>query len=278
MQIIDALKHAKSQLHASESAQLDSELLICEVLNCERSHLYAYPEKELSEKNIESLNRFITLRSQGHPIAHLTQKKEFWSLSFHVNQDTLIPRPETEVLVEAALKRIPEKSQYDILDLGTGSGSIAIAIATERPLTNITATDKSDKALKVALQNAKNHNIKNINFINADWFNNECIHSYDLIISNPPYICENDVHLKQSDVMFEPLSALTSGVEGLDDLRLISNQAMYHLNKHGWLMVEHGYNQAKQVQQLFNENNFNSVMTIKDYSENDRVTIGKKDE
>lgn len=275
MQIVDALKHARQQLHASGSAQLDSELLLCEVLNCERSYLYAYPEKELTKHNIESLNQFIALRAQGHPIAHITKQREFWSLLLHVDEHTLIPRPETEILVDAALKLIPKDNKKDILDLGTGSGAIAIAIASERPLAKIIATDKSDKALHVAKQNAEKHNINNIHFINADWFNMENKQSYDVIVSNPPYICNDDTHLKQGDVRFEPLSALTSGKDGLDDLRIIIREAKNRLNKQGWLLVEHGYNQAKQVQQLFNENNFNSVTTIRDYGDNDRVTIGE---
>ncbi|MGB1799301.1 MAG: peptide chain release factor N(5)-glutamine methyltransferase [Gammaproteobacteria bacterium] len=276
MQIVDALKHARQQLHASESAQLDSELLLCEVLNCERSYLYAYPEKELTQHNITSLNQFIALRANGHPIAHIIKQREFWSLLLQVDEHTLIPRPETEILVDAALKRIPEDSKKDVLDLGTGSGAIAIAIASERPLAKVIATDKSDKALTVAKQNAEKHNIKNIQFINADWFNIENKQSYDVIVSNPPYICSNDAHLEQGDVRFEPLSALASGKDGLDDLRIIIGEAKNHLNKQGWLLVEHGYNQAEQVQQLFNENNFSSVTTIKDYSDNDRVTIGEK--
>lgn len=276
MQIVDALKHARQQLQASESAQLDSELLLCEVLSCERTHLYAYPEKELTKHNIESLNQFIALRAQGHPIAHITKQKEFWSLLLQVDEHTLIPRPETEILVDAALKLIPKDSKRDILDLGTGSGAIAIAIASERRLAKIIATDKSNKALHVAKQNAEKHNINNIHFINADWFNIGNKLSYDVIVSNPPYICSDDTHLEQGDVSFEPLSALASGKDGLDDLRIIIHQAKDCLNKQGWLLVEHGYNQAKQVQQLFNENNFNSVTTIRDYSDNDRVTIGKK--
>ena len=278
MQIVDALKYARQQLQTSDSAQLDSELLLCEILNCERSHLYAYPEKELTDKNIKSLNQFISLRAEGHPIAHITKQREFWSLLLHIDEHTLIPRPETEILVEAALKLIPKESKKDVLDLGTGSGAIAIAIASERPLANIIATDKSDEALNIAKRNAERHNINNINFINADWFNMENNHSYNVIVSNPPYICNDDAHLKQGDVRFEPLSALASGKDGLDDLRIIISEANKHLNKQGWLLVEHGYNQAKQVQQLFNENNFTSISTIKDYSDNDRVTIGEKHE
>lgn len=274
MQIVDALKHARQQFHSSDSAQLDAEILLCTVLRCERSHLYAYPEMELSKPLIDALNKLILLRSQGHPIAHLARQKEFWSLIFHVDENTLIPRPETEILVEETLKLIPADSRTNILDLGTGSGAIAIAIASERPSATITATDISDKVLKIAKFNARSHQIKNIKFEKADWFNTKENKLYDVIVSNPPYICDDDPHLTQGDVRFEPISALASGIDGLNDLRTIIAEAKKHLNKQGWLLVEHGYNQAKQVQQLFNENNFTSVSTIKDYGNNDRVTVG----
>jgi release factor glutamine methyltransferase len=279
MQIVDALKHARQQLIASDNTdsdnvRLDTEILLCSVLKCERTHLYSYPEQILSNDESESFIALVDKRSQGHPIAHLTKQKEFWSLSFHVTDDTLIPRPETELLVETALERIPIDSTKYILDLGTGSGAIAIAIASERPLAMITATDASDKALNIAKHNADLNSIDNINFIEANWFDRLNSNAYDLIISNPPYINNDDPHLKQGDVRFEPLSALTSGKDGLDDLRTIIHESTNHLKKQAWLLVEHGYNQGAQVRQLFTENNFTSVTTIKDYSDNDRVSIG----
>ncbi|MBL1143036.1 MAG: peptide chain release factor N(5)-glutamine methyltransferase [Proteobacteria bacterium] len=275
MQIVDALKHARQQFHSSDSAQLDAEILLCSVLRCERSYLYAHPEMELSKPLIEALNKLILLRAQGHPVAYLAKQKEFWSLLFQVDENTLIPRPETEILVEETLKLIPSDIKKNILDLGTGSGAIAIAIASERPLANIMATDMSDKALRVAKLNARSQQIKNIQFKKADWFNIKEIKQYDVIVSNPPYICDDDPHLTQGDVRFEPVTALSSGSDGLNDLRTIIAEAIKHLNKQGWLLVEHGYNQAKQVQILFNENKFTSVSTIKDYSKQDRVTIGQ---
>ncbi|HIF51852.1 MAG TPA: peptide chain release factor N(5)-glutamine methyltransferase [Thiotrichaceae bacterium] len=279
MQIVDALKHARQRLIASDntdsdSVRLDTEILLCSVLKCERTHLYSYPEQILSNDESESFNALVDKRSQGHPIAHLTKQKEFWSLSFHVTKDTLIPRPETELLVEIALERIPINSTKHILDLGTGSGAIAIAIASERSLAMVTATDASDKALNIAKHNADLNNIDNINFIESNWFVGLNSNAYDLIISNPPYISNDDKHLKQGDVRFEPLSALASGKDGLDDLRTIIHQSTNHLEKQAWLLVEHGYNQGAQVRQLFTENNFTSVTTIKDYSDNDRVSIG----
>jgi release factor glutamine methyltransferase len=281
MQIVDALKHARQQLEVSDSVEsdstkLDTEILLCSALKCERTHLYTYPEQVLTNNEIESFNKLIDLRSEGHPVAHLTNQKEFWSLSFHITKNTLIPRPETELLVETALKLIPTDSNKNILDLGTGSGAIAIAIASERPIANITATDASDEALTIAKLNAESNNINNIEFIKANWleFDTEN-NNYDLIVSNPPYINIDDPHLKQGDVRFEPLSALASGEDGLDDLRIIIRESANILNKEGWLLVEHGYNQGEQVRNLFIENGFTSTSTIKDYSDNDRVSIGQ---
>jgi release factor glutamine methyltransferase len=276
MQIVDALKHAKQQFHSSDSAQLDAEILLCTVLRCERSHLYAHPEMELSKPLLNALNELILLRAQGHPIAHLAKQKEFWSLKLTVDENTLIPRPETEVLVEKALELIPKDLKVKTLDLGTGTGAIAIAIASERPLAKIVATDISDDVLKIAKQNAKAHQLKNIKFEKANWYKTKQNNLFDVIVSNPPYINDDDPHLSQGDVRFEPRSALVSGEDGLNDLRIIISEATPHLNKQGWLLVEHGYNQAEPVQQLFNENSFASVSTIKDYSNNDRVTIGQQ--
>ena len=274
MQIVDAVKHAQKQLVESDSARLDAEILLCSVLKCERTHLYTHPEQALSKVEINSFNELIVLRTEGHPIAHLIQKKEFWSLELKVTADTLIPRPETEVLVETALSFVTADTELNILDLGTGSGAIAIAIASERPTAKISATDTSEKALIIAKQNADSHKIENIEFKKANWFDKES-HRYDIIVSNPPYMHDNDPHLMQGDVRFEPLSALASGNDGLDNLRTIIYESKKYLNNQAWLLVEHGYNQGEQVKLLFIENNFTSVSTIKDYDENDRVTIGQ---
>ncbi len=275
MQIVEALKNAQQQLNLFDSAKLDAEILLCSVLNCERPYVYAHPEQELSNKEIGSFNKLIPLRAEGQPVAHLINNKEFWSLSLHVTKDTLIPRPETEFLVEEVLNIIPSDLNKKILDMGTGSGAIAIAIASERPLASLTATDNSDAAIKVAKQNADAHKIENIKFIKADWFENENIKTYDLIVSNPPYIENNDPHLEQGDVRYEPISALASGKDGLDDLRIIIRESKDHLSQQGWLLVEHGYNQGEAVKQLFIENGYVSLSTLKDYSGNDRISIGQ---
>jgi len=275
MQIVDALIHARQQIDSSGSTRLDAEILLYSVLKCDRTSLYAYPEREISNSDTETFNQLITLRAEGHPVAYLTKQKEFWSLSLCVNPETLIPRPETELLVETSLKLIPTNSAKEILELGTGSGAIAVAIASERPLINITATDKNDNALNIAKLNADSHQIRNITFKKADWFDIANINTYDLIVSNPPYISNDDPHLNQGDIRFEPISALASGKDGLDDLRTIIHDAVKYLNTRGWLLVEHGYNQGKEVRQLFIDNGFTSTSTIKDYSGLERVSIGQ---
>ena len=275
MQIADAVKHAQQQLVESDSARLDAEILLCSVINCERTYLYTHPEQTLSSNEINSFNELITQRSAGHPIAHLIKEKEFWSMALEVTTDTLIPRPETEILVDAALNRIPKDSSYSILELGTGSGAISIAIASERPLTNITATDIKEGVLKVARSNAESHQLNNITFEKADWFDIKNSSTYDLIVSNPPYISNDDPHLRQGDVRFEPESALVSGNEGLDDLNIIITGAKKYLNTNGWLLLEHGYQQGNAVRQLMQENNFSTISTLKDYSDLDRVSVGQ---
>lgn len=275
MQIADVVKHGQQQLVRSDSARLDAELLLCSVLKCERTHLYTHPEQALLSNEINSFNELVLLRTEGHPVAHLIQKKEFWSLELQVSTDTLIPRPETEVLVEAALTRIPKESSCSILELGTGTGAISIAIATERPLANITATDIKESVLKVAQTNAGLHQVNHISFEKADWFDIKNISAYDLIVSNPPYISSDDPHLKQGDVRFEPESALASGKAGLDDLNIIITGARNYLNRNGWLLLEHGYQQGDAVRQLLKENNFDTISTVRDYSKLDRVSIGQ---
>tara|TARA_R110002072_G_scaffold39236_4_gene112877 strand:+ start:11859 stop:12704 length:846 start_codon:yes stop_codon:yes gene_type:complete len=275
MRIIDVLKHAKRQLASSDSARIDAESLLCSILKCDRSKLYAYPEQALSDEELDSFNELLALRAEGHPVAHLTGQKEFWSLNLQVSHDTLIPRPETELLVETALTLIPNDKETTLLELGTGTGAIAIAIASERNHSNITATDLSAKALNVAQLNARSLAIENINFKIADWFAFPDIENYDLIISNPPYICANDPHLKQGDVRFEPITALASGVDGLDDIRTIIQQAQHYLNTRGWLLLEHGYNQAAQVRQLFKDNGYTTVTSVKDYGGIERVSMGQ---
>ena len=276
MQIVTALKQGKQQLVSSDSARLDAELLLCATLKCDRTKLYTHPEQEISIEELNDFNKLITQRAAGHPIAYLTENKEFWSLSFTVSRDTLIPRPDTEILVESALPLIPDQTASNILELGTGSGAIAIAIASERDRANITATDICQKALNIAKENAASNKIENIKFIKADWFDIADIKTYDLIISNPPYICKDDPHLCQGDVQFEPITALAAGEDGLDDIRHIIQHGHQYLNSQAWLLLEHGYNQADQVRQLFNDNGYAISTTIEDYNGIERVSMGQR--
>ena len=275
MKIADALKKGKQQLCLSESASLDTEVLLCFVLNCDRSKLYSHPEEELTDSELNSFNEIISLRATGHPVAHLTRSKEFWSLKLFVTPDTLIPRPETELLVEAALNLIPEDKHYSILDLGTGSGAISIAIATERPLITITATDINEDTLNIAKKNAESYNIKSISFKKGAWFDIENISTYDLIVSNPPYVSINDPHLTQGDVRFESKTALVSGDSGLDDLQSITSNASSYLKPNGWILLEHGYQQGKAVRKMLGAQGFTAISTINDYSNQERVSIGQ---
>lgn len=269
------LVHATQQLEStSDSAELDVELLLCSVLQKDRSFLRAWPEHELAQKQYDSFQKLLKKRLQGEPIAHILGEREFWSLTLNVTTDTLIPRPDTERLVELALEMIPTRAQWKILDLGTGTGAIALSLAKEKPTCIITATDQSIAALYVAKQNADKNKISNIEFVQSNWFAELGNQQFDMIVTNPPYICDNDPHLKQGDVRFEPLSALTSGADGLDDIRTIIKESKKYLTENGILLIEHGYDQAEAVCELLNQANFINVANFKDYGGNPRVSTG----
>ena len=274
MQINDAIKYATRRLISSDSKRIDSEILLCSILKCNRATLYTHAEKNLSELNKKKFEGLINKRLKGYPIAYLTKQKEFWSHKLYIDETILIPRPETELLVEKTLELISIHSLNDILELGTGSGAIAIAIASEKPMLNIKATDIKTAALKIARHNTDSYKIKNIEFIKSDWFCNIKKYDYDLIVSNPPYISNNDPCLKNSGIKFEPTSALISGQDGLDDLKKIIQKSSYYLKNNGWLIVEHAYNQGEQLRKIFLENNF-TAKTIRDYCELERITFGK---
>lgn len=288
--IDDLLNAASKAIEAhkiSDSAQLDAELLMSYSLNKNRTYLYTWPEKTLSKSQQACFENLLEQRLQGKPIAHLTQEREFWGLNLKVTADTLIPRPDTEILIETALNKLnPLSNQQQcssesqqacsILDLGTGTGAIALALKSELPTCQVTAIDFSQAALEVAKQNAQTHQLT-VAFLHSSWFDALPPQTeFDLIVSNPPYIEAQDPHLLEGDVRFEPLSALTAGEDGLDDLKIIIGQACLFLKNHGWLMVEHGYNQATEVCKLFESHHFANVETIHDYGQNPRITIGQK--
>ncbi len=274
MQIYDAIKYGTQKLDSLNSKRIDSEILLCTILKCNRSRLYAYPDKVLSKTNIKKFEELINKRSKGYPIAYITKQKEFWSHKLYINENILIPRPETELLVEKSLELISTYPLNKILELGTGSGAIAIALASENSAIDIEATDIKDDAIKIARNNADLYKINNIKFITSDWFSTIKKNDYDLIVSNPPYIASNDPNLRNHDIKFEPESALVSGNDGLDDLQKIIQESGNYLKNHGWLIVEHAYNQGMKVRKLFLDNDFSST-TIKDYNKLERVTFGK---
>ena len=270
MRIDDALTWAKFLLTTSDSALLDAQILLAHVLEKETVYLMTWPERDLTAKQKEMFENLIKQRINGVPVAYLTGIREFWSLPLKVNDSTLIPRPDTEILVETALDCcLPQSS---ILDLGTGSGAIILALASELPNTRCCAVDFSHDAVALASENAQLLNIKNVTFMQSNWFEN-IQGKFDLIVSNPPYIDEKDQHLKQGDLRFEPLSALVATENGLSDIRLIATEARDYLNKNGWLMIEHGFEQGSSVSNIFDSLGYDNIKIIKDYGVNDRITI-----
>ncbi|MCW8986260.1 MAG: peptide chain release factor N(5)-glutamine methyltransferase [Gammaproteobacteria bacterium] len=281
LQLGQLIEDAIKQLHTvTDSPRLDCELLLCHILKKDRSFLRAWPEHELNLQQADAFQQLLTQRLQGSPVAHILGERGFWTLNLKVTPDTLIPRPDTERLVELALEIIPDKAKWNILDLGTGTGAIALSLAKEKPACHLTATDKSAAALKVAEENAKRNNISNIHFVQSDWFLglsdniNRAMSQFEMIVSNPPYIKESDPHLKQGDVCFDPITALTSGADGLDDIRTIIKTSTEHLVKGGVLLIEHGYDQGNEVCELLKASNFTQVADFNDDNGNPRVATG----
>lgn len=276
MNIQQALEQADQDLSdASPSATLDAQVLLTHVLQCNTAHLLAWPEKELDKEQASNFLSLVKQRQSGKPIAHLTGFREFWSLEFFVNNSTLIPRPETETLIEFVLNKFTENKSYKLIDMGTGTGAIAVSIAKEKPDWVITASDISIDALNLAKKNSEHHHTDNITFTQGNWFENINTDDFDFIISNPPYIAENDPHLKQGDVRFEPQSALTSGEAGMDDINHLCQHAKDHLTSDGWLIIEHGYNQNQLVFDCFTKNGFTLIEQSQDLSGHTRMTAGK---
>jgi release factor glutamine methyltransferase len=273
--VADALRFAAAQFQ-SESARLDAELLLCHVLGVNRSWLYAWPDKSLEPAQQRRFDELVARRASGEPIAHILGEREFWSLTLQVTPDTLIPRPDTELLVEQALRLLPEDAALKVADLGTGSGSIALAIARERPRCRVVATDLSAAALAVAQANATRNQISNVAFRHGRWSEALGSERFELIVSNPPYIAEDDPHLTQGDVRFEPRSALVSGRDGLDDIRQIAREVRASLQNDGWLLLEHGFEQGGEVRAILQGNGYEQVTTWCDLAGHERVTGGRR--
>jgi release factor glutamine methyltransferase len=274
--LADALRSAIAQLApAHDSARLDAELLLAAVLEKPRSYLHAWPERTLTAAQSRQFAAWVARRAAGEPVAHILRTREFWSLELEVTPETLIPRPETELLVELALARIPIAAAWRIADLGTGSGAIALAIAHERPHCRIDACDISAAALAVAGRNAQRLAPGNVRFHQGAWYAPFAAMRFDMVVSNPPYIRADDPHLHAGDVRFDPRPALVAGHDGLDDLRDIVAGAPAHLRPGGWLLVEHGYDQGIATAQLFAQAGFIDVRTHADLAGHPRVTEGR---
>lgn len=282
LSVATSLERAISQLSTMETetigvgateASTDARILLQYVLNANHAWLITHENDTLSDGDYSAFQTLLKRRLAGEPIAYILGYREFYGLNLKVTPDTLIPRPDTETLVEAALAKTPQGQPTKVLDLGTGTGAIALAIAKYRPDAQITATDASEGTLNIAKENARNLKIVNVQFVLGDWFTALDQQKFDVIVCNPPYIEQEDTHLSQGDLRFEPISALASGVDGLDDIRQVIHGAPQHLNIGGWLMLEHGYNQAKAVAALLLSTGFTEIETHKDLGGNDRVTL-----
>lgn len=277
--IEQALKAAISRLaeSGSDSPSLDAAVLLCHTLDRPRSYLLTWPDRVLETEAAQKFEALLQRRCGGEPVAYITGEREFWSLPLKVSPSTLIPRPDTERLVELALDKAPSQPGR-ILDLGTGTGAIALALASELPQHQIFGVDIRPEAQMLAQENAANLNLLNTQFFNGSWFDPvESGTKFALIVSNPPYIEKDDPHLLQGDVRFEPVSALVAEEKGLADIRHIAEQARDYLAPEGWLLFEHGFEQGGAVRQLLLSMGYCQVVTEQDYAGNDRVTLGQFD-
>ncbi|HQQ61995.1 MAG TPA: peptide chain release factor N(5)-glutamine methyltransferase [Pseudomonadales bacterium] len=264
-----------------EDARRDAEILLCAVLECERTYLYAHGEKKLGETEADLFRHYLERRHAGEPVAYIIGRREFWSLLLAVNESTLIPRHDTEILVETALALCKRESAR-VLDLGTGSGAIALALAVENPQWQIDAVDVQEDAVALAQWNARQLGIANVNIYRSDWFSavpavtSVQAMCFDMIVSNPPYIDAGDPHLALGDLRYEPHTALVAADRGYADLFTIAREAKKYLCSDGWLLLEHGFQQAGDLRIYLHDAGYHEVQTFADLGGNDRVTIGRK--
>ena len=257
----------------SDSAKLDVEILLCFVLDKARSYLLTWPEKKLSDEQLLEFTLLLSRRVQGEPIAYITGIKEFWSLPFTVSEATLIPRPDTETLVELVLDLYRNDKCMTCLDLGTGTGAIALALASEKSAWKIDAADFSIEAVNLAKLNADNLNLTQVNVYQSDWFERiSKTLKFDIIVSNPPYIDIDDINLEQGDVRFEPKSALVAKEQGLANIKHIADEARYYLNSEGKLFFEHGFEQGRAVREILTDLGYKNAQTKQDLNGHDRIT------
>ena len=268
------LNHA--ELPDSPTPRLDAELLLAHVLGKSRSYLHTWPERELETEQLERYQAAIVRRQAGEPVAYILGQQGFWSLELEVASHTLIPRPDTELLVETVLALLPA-TPAALLDLGTGTGAIALALASERPTWQVIGVDRVEDAVALAERNRQRLQLGNASFLLSHWFSTLAGQRYGLILSNPPYIRADDRHLNEGDVRFEPSSALVAGSDGLDDIRAIIQAAPEHLLSGGWLLLEHGFDQAENVRRLLAEGGFVEVDSRRDLGGHERISLGRFD-
>jgi release factor glutamine methyltransferase len=268
------LAMAREKLADSPSARFDAEILMAHVLESKRSFLYANPELELPYSRSEAFRKLVRQRAAGQPVAYLTGSAEFWSLPLRITPAVLIPRPDTESLVEAALSRIPPQADWRIADLGTGSGAVALAIATERPKCEVHATDISRACIEVARDNANRLGLGHVHLHCGSWLE-PLRGKFHVIVSNPPYIDADDPHLAQGDLRYEPRRALTPGADGMSAIRVITRHAGAILVNGGWLMFEHGWQQASATVEVMKDAGFTRIETFRDLQDHERVTGGQ---
>lgn len=266
---------AQRLAYISDTPRLDAETLLAAALDRPRSYLFTWPERVPEPEPFARFAAWLNRRQTGEPVAYILGRREFWSLELEVTPDTLIPRPETELLVERALEHLPADRPVTVADLGTGSGAIALALARERPQARIVATDRSPAALTVARRNAQRLNISNVEFRAGDWCEPLADERFDLIASNPPYVATTDPHWQSGALRFEPSSALLAGDDGLAALRLIILQAPAYLKTGGWLVLEHGYDQGEVVSALLRERGLVAVSDHEDASDISRISCGR---
>ena len=259
---------------AHSDASLEVNLLLQHLLKVNRAWLISHDRDVLTDDQQQDFYDLLKRRLAGEPIAYILGFREFYGLPLKVTRATLIPRPDTETLVEAAFQKISVDVAWDILDLGTGTGAVALAIAKHRPKCHVIGVDASAEALVVAIENAQNLDLKNLSLIKSNWFSDLAGQKFDVIVTNPPYIAEADCHLTQGDLRFEPRTALASGVDGLDDIRKIVHEAPNYLKANGWLMLEHGFDQAQSVAELLKGYSFNQIDHAQDLAGTLRVTFG----
>jgi release factor glutamine methyltransferase len=270
------LEFACRKLANQPAAQLEAEILLAHVLESPRSFLYANPDLDLPSQRIDTFKKLVQRRARGEPIAYITGSREFWSLPLRITPDVLIPRHETELLVEAALQRIPEGQAQRVADLGSGSGAIALAIASERPACEVHGADLSAAAVALARENAANLGLESTRFHQGSWFE-PLSGIFDMIVSNPPYIAHDDPHLQQGDCRFEPGHALTPGSDPLGAFREIAEKSRTYLSDKGWLLLEHGTDQASAVQKILSDNAYQEIKTLRDLPGHERVTLGRRE-